>query len=189
MNITLIAILALLALAALSFIAMYNNLVGLKNQTHNGWRQIDVQLKRRHDLIPNLVNTVRGAMQFEQETLTRVIEARSRAVSARAIHDKAIEENGLTQALNKLFALAENYPQLRSNQNAMHLQEELVSTENRIGFARQFYNDVATRYNIAMESFPSNGVAGMFGFRRAELFEIPEAERGAVPAVNLDMRR
>lgn len=182
-----VIILAAFAVVFFSLVALYNNLVNLKNRAQNAWRQIDVQLRRRHDLVPNLVNTVRGTMKFEQETLSRVIEARARAVSAQGVHDKAVEENQLTQALGRLFALAENYPQLRSNQNAMMLQEELSSTENRIGFARQFYNDESTRYNIATETFPSNIVAHAAGFSRRELFEATGEERAQAPAVNLDL--
>ncbi|MGE5308721.1 MAG: LemA family protein [Deltaproteobacteria bacterium] len=188
MTITIIA-LAVFALAVFSAIAVFNSLVTLRNRAQNAWRQIDVQLRRRHDLIPNLVETVRGTMKFEQETLTGVIEARNRAVAARDVRDKAVEEDQLTRALGRLFALAENYPQLRSNANAMQLQEELVSTENRIAFARQLYNDLATRYNITTEVFPSNLIARMASFGRLELFEVPEEERTQVPQVNLGLKR
>lgn len=170
-------------------IATYNRLIGLRNQTQNAWRQIDVQLKRRHDLIPNLVNTVRGAMEFERDTLAQVMEARARAVSASGPADAARKEGELTQALGRLFALAENYPTLRSNENVRALQEELSSTENKIGFARQFYNDIATKYNIAQETFPSTLVASTFAFTRAELFEIQDAAERAVPAVDLSMKK
>jgi LemA protein len=143
--------LILVALALLVFwlIGSYNGLISLKNQALNGWKQIDVQLKRRHDLIPNLVETVKGIMKFEQDTLTKVIEARNKAISAQGIADKAAQENVLSGALRQLFALVENYPNLKSNENVSKLQEEIVSTENRISFARQFYNDIATRFNIA----------------------------------------
>ena len=130
-------------------VAVFNRLVGLRNQTTNGWRQIDVQLKRRHDLIPNLVSTVKGVMEFERDTLTQVVEARARATTATGPADAAVKEGVLTQALGKLFALAESYPQLHANENVRALQEELASTENKIGFARQFYNDIATSYNTA----------------------------------------
>src|SRR5678815_4204866 len=126
----------------------YNRLVGLRNQVQNGWRQIDVQLKRRHDLVPNLVNTVKGMMDFERGTLTAVIDARAKAMTATGPADASRKEGELTQALGKLFALAENYPQLKSNENVKMLQEELSGTENKIGFARQFYNDIATKFNI-----------------------------------------
>jgi LemA protein len=177
--------------AALAFfaIALYNRLIGLRNQTLNGWRQIDVQLKRRHDLIPNLVNTVRGAMEFERDTLTQVMEARARAVSATGPADSARKEGELSQALGRLFAVAENYPTLRANDNVKMLQEELTSTENKVGFARQFYNDIATRFNTAQQTFPSNMFASMLGFTPAELFEITDAAERQVPAVDLSMRK
>jgi LemA protein len=182
---TLVVVLALVAVVGLWAVVTFNRLVGLRNQTQNGWRQIDVQLKRRHDLVPNLVNTVRGAMDFERETLTRVMEARSRAVSASGPLDAARKEGELTQALGRLFALAENYPALRANENVKMLQEELTSTENKIGFARQFYNDIATKYNTAQQTFPPNLIAGPFGFKAAELFEVTDAAERAVPMVDL----
>jgi LemA protein len=154
----------------------------------NGWKQIDVQLKRRHDLIPNLVETVKGVMKFEQATLTQVIEARNKAISAQGIADKAVQENVLTGALRQLFALVESYPDLKSNQNVLKLQEEITSTENRIGFARQFYNDIATRFNIMQQTFPANMVAGMFGFKSGELFEIKEAQEKEPPKVDLNLK-
>ena len=167
----------------------YNRLVGLRNQVLNGWRQIDVQLKRRHDLIPNLVNSVRGAMEFERDTLTQVMEARARAVAATGPADAARKEGELSQALGRLFAVAENYPVLKANDSTRMLQEELTSTENKVGFARQFYNDIATKFNIAQQTFPSNLLASTFGFKPAELFEVTaEAER-QVPAVDLSMRK
>jgi len=137
-------------------IAKYNSLITLRNQTANGWKQIDVQLKRRHDLIPNLINTVKGQMQFEQDTLEKVIQARNAATTATGVADAAAKENVLTGALSKLFALVENYPNLKSNENVKQLQEELTSTENKISFSRQFYNDIATRFNIAQQTFPGN---------------------------------
>jgi len=170
-------------------VMQYNRLVTLRNQVQNGWRQIDVQLKRRHDLIPNLVNTVKGYMEFEQETLQKVIAARNAAVSATGVGDAAVKEGALTGALSKLFALAENYPTLKANENVRALQEELSSTENKIGFARQFYNDIATRFNIATEMFPGNVIAGMFGFKRSELFEIQDAQDRDVPNVDLSLKK
>jgi len=169
-------------------IASYNRLVWLRNQTANGWRQIDVQLKRRHDLIPNLVNAVRGSMDFERDTLTAVMEARAKAVSASGPADAAQKEGQLTQALGRLFAVAENYPNLKSNDNVKMLQEELSSTENKVGFARQFYNDLATQFNTAQQVFPTAIFAGMFGFKPAELFEITDAADRAVPTVDLSRR-
>jgi LemA protein len=170
-------------------IAKYNGLITLRNQAQNGWKQIDVQLKRRHDLIPNLVNTVRGQMKFEQETLEKVIQARNSAISAKGIADSAAKEDVLSGALNKLFALVENYPQLKSNENVKQLQEELTSTENKISFARQFYNDIATKFNIAQQVFPTNIIAAVFNFTTSELFEIKaEAER-EVPNVDLTLKK
>jgi LemA protein len=177
----------LIIVAALAFwaIGSYNRLVGFRNQVANGWRQIDVQLKRRHDLIPNLVNTVRGAMDFERDTLTAVMDARARAMSATGPADAAQKEGQLTQALGRLIAVAENYPTLRANENVKMLQEELSSTENKVGFARQFYNDIATKFNTAQQVFPTNIFAGMFGFKPAELFEITDAAEREVPTVDL----
>jgi len=181
-------ILGILIIAALWVIAAYNGLISLKNQVLNGWKQIDVQLKRRHDLIPNLVETVKGVMKFEQNTLTQVIEARNKAIAAQSIGDKAVQENMLTGALRQLFALVENYPNLKSNENVSKLQEELVSTENRIGFSRQFYNDIATKFNISQQTFPTNIIAGMFGFKAAELFEVTDASERQVPKVDLNIK-
>jgi LemA protein len=181
--------LVIVAAIVLWVIAGYNRLVGLKNQKDNGWKQIDVQLKRRHDLIPNLMNTVRGSMEFERDTLTAVMDARARAMAATSPAAASRTEGELTQAIGRLFAVAENYPQLKSNENVKMLQEELSGTENKIGFARQFYNDIATKYNIARETFPSNLIAGSFQFAPAELFEIADAADRAVPTVDLSMKR
>jgi LemA protein len=180
-----VVLIVVVVVIALWVIGMYNRLIGLKNQKDNGWKQIDVQLKRRHDLIPNLVNTVRGVMEFERDTLTAVMEARNKAMTATGPVDASAKEGVLTQAIGRLFAVAENYPQLKSNENVKMLQEELSGTENKIGFARQFYNDIATKYNIARETFPSNLIAGSFGFTPAELFEIKDDAERAVPSVNL----
>jgi LemA protein len=185
---TLFILLGIVALNVLWAIGSYNRLVGLRNQVANGWRQIDVQLKRRHDLIPNLVNTVRGAMDFERDTLTAVMEARNKALSATGPADAAQKEGQLTQALGRLFAVAENYPALRSNENVKMLQEELSSTENKVGFARQFYNDIATKFNTAQQVFPTNIFANTFGFKPAELFEITDAGDREVPVVDLSRR-
>jgi LemA protein len=189
---TMIAAVVLAVLIGIGFMWVafsYNKLILLKNETLNGWKQIDVQLKRRYDLIPNLVETVKGVMKFEQETLTRVIEARNKAVSAQGVAEKAVQENMLTGALRQLFALVESYPQLKSNDNAAKLQEELISTENRIGFARQFYNDIATKFNIAQQSFPTNVIAGMFGFKNAELFEVAGEQEKQAPKVDLNLNK
>ena len=182
-------ILGALVLLVLWVIAAFNSLVSLKNQTLNGWKQIDVQLRRRHDLIPNLVETVKGVMSFEQKTLTMVIEARNKAISAQGVAEKAVQENMLSGALRQLFALVENYPNLKSNENVSKLQEELTSTENRIGFARQFYNDIATKFNIAQQTFPTNTIAGMLGFKAAELFEITDAAERELPKVDLNINK
>jgi LemA protein len=177
----------LAVLAAIWAIWRYNNLITLKNQVTNGWKQIDVQLKRRHDLIPNLIASVKGEMQFEQDTLQKVILARNSAVAARGVADAADKENQLTQTLSRLFALAENYPQLKSNEGVRSLMEELSSTENKIGFARQFYNDIATRFNIAQQVFPDSFIAKTFNFQPVELFEIKEAAEREVPKVDLSL--
>jgi LemA protein len=166
----------------------YNNLVSLKYQVANAWKQIDVQLKRRHDLIPNLIAAVRGEMQFEQDTLEKVIAARNSAVAARGVADTAEKENALTQTLSRLFALAENYPNLKANESVRALMEELTSTENKVGFARQYYNDVATRFNTAQNVFPDNFIAQAFKFQPVELFEITEPAEREVPKVDLNIR-
>jgi LemA protein len=181
----LLALLAVVALLAVWIIVSYNRLVSMRNQTFNGWRQIDVQLKRRHDLIPNLVNAVRGSMDFERDTLTAVMEARSKALTATGPADAAQKEGQLSQALGRLLAVAENYPTLKSNDNVKMLQEELSGTENKVGFARQFYNDIATNFNTAQQVFPANLFAAAFGFKPAELFEITTPADRDVPTVDL----
>jgi LemA protein len=178
-------LLIVLAAVVLWLIGAFNRLIALKGQVANGWKQIDVQLKRRHDLIPNLVDTVRGAMTFERETLEAVIQARTRAVSAEGVHDVAQAENMLTQALGKLFALQEAYPELKAVANISELQEELASTENRIAFSRQHYNDVATSFNVAQAQFPTSLVAGLAKATPAELWEIVDDAERAVPKVDL----
>jgi len=181
-------LLGMLVLVILWMIAVYNGLVTKRNDVQGSWKQIDVQLNRRHDLIPNLVTTVKGVMEFEQDTLEKVISARAKAVGATGPQSKAEAENMLTQALGKLFAVMESYPDLKSNQNVMQLQEELTSTENRIAFARQLYNDLVANYRTALEIFPNNIVSSMFNFQAEEYFEAPEATR-ATPAVNLSLRK
>ena len=180
-------LLAVLALAVFWLVGAYNSLIGLKNQVANAWKQIDVQLKRRHDLIPNLVGTVKGAMEFERSTLEAVISARNRAVSASGVRATAQAEGELTQALGRFFAVAEAYPELKSNQNVLQLQEELTSTENKIGFARQLYNDVATQYNTKQAQIPTNLVAGLAKATPAELWAIEDAAERAVPKVDLSL--
>ena len=182
-------VLAVVAVSVLWVIVKYNGLVTLRNQVLNGWKQIDVQLKRRHDLIPNLVNTVKGIMEFEQETLEKVVAARSAAMGAHGAKDAAQKEGALTDALSKFFVVVEQYPQLRSSENVRQLQEELTSTENKISFARQFYNDIATKFNIGQQVFPGNIIANMFKFQTAELFEIKAAEEREVPKVDLSLKK
>jgi len=183
-----IALLVVLALLVFWLIGAYNKLISLKNQVVNAWKQIDVQLKRRHDLIPNLVNTVKGAMDFERGTLEAVIAARNKAVGATGVAQVAKAEGELSQALGRFFALSENYPQLKATENVKQLQEELTSTENKIGFARQLYNDVATEFNTRQMQFPTNLVAGLAKAEPAELWEIEDAGERAVPQVDLSMR-
>lgn len=178
-------LLVILVVLGLWVMSAYNGLISLKNQTVNGWKQIDVQLKRRHDLIPNLVNTVKGAMDFERTTLEAVISARNKAVNASGVPATAKAEGELTQALGRLFALTEAYPQLKATGNVAQLQEELVSTENKIGFARQFYNDIATQYNTRQMQFPTNLVAGLAKATPADLWEITDAGDRALPTVDL----
>lgn len=175
-------------IAAMWAIWRYNNLVSLKYQVANAWKQIDVQLKRRHDLIPNLIAAVRGEMQFEQDTLEKVIAARNSAVAARGVAETAEKENALTQTLSRLFALAENYPNLKANESVRSLMEELTSTENKVGFARQYYNDVATRFNTAQQVFPDSLIAQTFKFQPVQLFEISEPAEREVPKVDLNIR-
>ena len=163
-----------------AFIGIYNGLVGKRVETQNAWSQIDVQLKRRYDLIPNLVETVKGYASHEKETLERVIQARNAAMNARGVAEHAQAENALSGTLKTLFAVAESYPDLKANQNFLALQEELTATENRIGFARQHYNDVVSNYNTSLQTFPSNVLGGMFGFRAAEFFKLDAAEAAAV---------
>jgi LemA protein len=182
-------VLGIIALVAIWVIAKYNSLITLRNQVENGWKQIDIQLKRRHDLIPNLVDTVKGYMEFEQDTLRQVIEARNAAVSARGIANVASKEGELTGVLSKLFALMENYPNLKANESVKQLQEELTGTENKVGFSRQFYNDIATKFNIAQQVFPANIIASIFSFVKAELFQVENAGERAVPRVDLSLRK
>ena len=182
----------LVVVVAVAFwmIGAYNALVSLRNQVANAWKQIDVQLKRRHDLIPNLVNTVKGAMQFERETLDAVISARNQAVSAQAtgsVHATANAEAQLTSALNRLMVVVEAYPDLKATGNVAQLQEELTSTENKVAFARQLYNDTATQYNTKQQQFPTSLVAGLAKAEPAELWEITDVAERAVPHVDLSM--
>ncbi len=182
-----VAVLVVLACLVAWVVVGYNRLIRLRNQVANSWKQIDVQLKRRHDLIPNLTSAVKGALEFEQDTLRKVIEARDQAVAARGIEQTAAAENVLTKALRQLVAVVENYPDLRGTENVLRLQEELTTTENQIGFSRQHYNDVVMRFNTRQEVFPANLIAGVFGFERSDLFSAGESDR-ATPRVNLSLR-
>jgi len=161
-------------------VGIFNGLVSKRVETQNAWSQIDVQLKRRYDLIPNLVETVKGYASHEKETFERVTQARNQAFSARGPNEVAAAENVLSGALKSLFAVAEAYPELKANQNFLGLQEELTSTENKVGFARQHYNDSVSQYNTALMSFPGNIVGGMFAFKPAEFFELDAAQAAAI---------
>ena len=169
-----------LLVAVFAAIGIYNRLVTLRNRVDNAWSQIDVQLRRRYDLIPNLVETVKGYAKHEQETLEKVIQARNLAMSASGVAAQGEAENMLSGTLKSLFALAESYPDLKANQNFMMLQEELSGTESKIAYARQFYNDSVMSYNTSTQTFPSNILAGMFGFTEREYFEIEEAAKEPV---------
>jgi LemA protein len=174
------------------FIGAYNSLISLKNQVANAWKQIDVQLKRRHDLIPNLIETVRGAMSFERDTLEAVVAARNQAIAVErgnaSVAQTAQAESQLSGALSRLMVVVEAYPDLKATGNVAQLQEELTSTENKISFARQLYNDTATLYNTKQQQFPTNLVAGMAQATPVELWEITDAAERAVPKVDLSMK-
>lgn len=176
-------ILLLLIVAAILWVIFaYNNLITLKNQVANAWKQIDVQLKRRYDLIPNLVETVKGYMAYEKDVLQKVIEARASAMKATTPGEKGAAEGILGGALANLFAVAEAYPELKANQNMLQLQEELTSTENKIAFSRQFYNDLVMRYNTTQQVFPTNTIVNLFAgvFKIEEYFNVPETEKEVV---------
>jgi len=181
--ITLLVLLGIAAIFVLWAIAIYNGLIRTRNEIDNSWAQIDVQLKRRSDLIPNLVETVKGYASHERETLEKVIQARNMAVSAKNIDERMEAENMLTGALKTLFAVSEAYPDLKANTNFMALQEELTSTENKVAFARQFYNDRVLSFNNQRETFPSNIVAGMFNFQSRPYFEVVELAQREAPRV------
>jgi len=188
-----IIVLAIIVVIVIWAILAYNGLVTLRNQVENAWRQIDVQLKRRYDLIPNLVNAVKGAMDFEKSTLEAVIQARNQAVKVNAAGPEAIRqisqaENALSSALSRLMVVVEQYPQLKATGNIGQLQEELTSTENKVSFARQLYNDTATHYNTKQQQFPTNLVAGIAKAQVADLWEIEEQTERAVPQVDLSTK-
>lgn len=179
-----VVLLAAVIIGALCFVGIYNSLIRLKNQVKNAWSQIDVQLKRRHNLIPNLVKTAKGYMEHERGTLESVTQARSRAMSAEGVGEKSKAEGALSGAIGKFFLVVENYPDLKANQNFLALQEELTSTENKIAFARQSYNDQVLFFNNKIQMFPSNIVAGMFNFEVEEFFEIEDKGERGVPKVD-----
>ena len=176
-------ILILLIIAVIfagTIVGMYNGLIIKRNRIDNAWSQVDVQLKKRYDLIPNLVNTVKGYASHEKELFVKVTEARSQAVSAQSVAEKAQAENQLTQTLKSLFAVAENYPDLKASQNFLMLQEELSGVENKIAYARQFYNDSVLSYDNARETFPTSIIAGIFNFQPKDYFKMEETEREPV---------
>ncbi len=170
----------LVAVVILWIILMYNSFVRVYNQVKNAWAQIDVQLKRRTDLIPNLIESVKGYMKHEKEVLTQVTQARTALMNAQTPAENAQADNMLSGALKSLFAVSENYPDLKANTNFLQLQEELVGTENKVAYSRQHYNDMVMRYNTKLESFPNNLFSGMFGFKREESFQAAEADKEPV---------
>jgi LemA protein len=169
--------LATIVLVSVGAILIYNRLVFYKNEVQNAWKQIDVQLKRRHDLIPNLVSVVKGYMAYERDTLERVVSARAVALSSPGVRERAASESLLTLALHRLFAVMENYPVLKSNESVLELQEELKSTENKIAFSRQFYNDLVANFRTKMEVFPNSIIAALFGFSKVEYFSAEEEDK------------
>ena len=172
----LVIVLIIIGVVAIAAIGIYNGLITLRNRADNAWAQVDVQLRRRYDLIPNLVETVKGYAAHEKETFQKVTEARSQAINAGTVAEQGKAENMLTGALQSLFAVVESYPDLQANQNFLMLQEELAGTEGKISYARQFYNDTVMKFNTKQQVFPSNIIAGMFNFQEKEYFEIEEAE-------------
>lgn len=174
---TLWIIIIVLAVFVLLVIFLYNALIRLRNQVKNSWAQIDVQLKRRNDLIPNLVNTVKGYMKHEKSTLTEITKARTAMMNAKSVDKKAEASNQLTDTLKSLFAVSENYPDLKANQNFLQLQEEITGTENKISYARQHYNDIVMVFNTKIQKSPNNMFANMLGFKQENLFEATEAEK------------
>ncbi len=180
----LIIILIIIVVAVLLTISMYNSLIRLRNQVKNAWSQIDVQLKRRHDLIPNLIETVKGYMTHERETLQNITNARSQAMNATGVKERAQAEGELSGAMSKFFLVVENYPDLKANQNFLSLQEELTSTENKISFSRQNYNDQVLFYNNKIQSFPANMMAGVFNFKDEAFFQVEDKADREVPKVS-----
>lgn len=182
----LIIVLIVLAVVVLLVISMYNSLIQLRNRVKNAWSQIDVQLKRRHDLIPNLIQTVKGYMTHEREIMENITKYRSQAMDAKSVGEKAQTEGLLSGALGQLRVQVENYPDLKANQNFLALQEELTSTENKISFARQNYNDEVLSYNNKIQMFPSNILAGMFNFKQEEFFQVEDVKEKEVPKVSFN---
>jgi LemA protein len=172
----LVVVLAIIGVVIVAGIGIYNGLITLRNRADNAWAQVDVQLRRRYDLIPNLVETVKGYAKHEREVFQKVTEARAQAINAGTVGEQGQAENMLSGALKSLFAVAENYPDLKANQNFLMLQEELAGTEGKIAYARQFYNDTVMKFNTKQQVFPSNMIANMFGFKEKEYFEIEEPE-------------
>jgi len=172
----LVILLIIIGVVAVAAIGIYNGLITLRNRADNAWAQVDVQLRRRYDLIPNLVETVKGYAKHEREVFQKVTEARAKAIDAGTVKEQGEAENMLTGALKSLFAVVENYPDLKANQNFLMLQEELAGTEGKISYARQFYNDTVMKFNTKQQVFPSNIIAGMFNFQEKEYFEIEEPE-------------
>ena len=183
MALSLIIILAIIVILVLWMFGMYNGLVRMRNQVKNAWSQIDVQLKRRHDLIPNLVETARGYMKHERETLEAITKARNLAVQANGVAEQGKAEGQLNEAISRFLVVVENYPDLKASQNFLALQEELTTTENKVSFSRQFYNDQVQRFNTKIESVPTNIMANMFNFKQAEFFEIEVAAEREAPQV------
>ena len=176
-------VLILAAIFVIAFVASYNKLVSMRNEVKNAWAGIDVQLKRRYDLIPNLVETVKGYLTHEKSVLENVVKARQQAIDVSGVKEQGKAENALTQSLRSLFAVVENYPNLKANQNILSLQEELASTENKISFSRNHYNDSVMNLNTAIEQFPTNVLANTFAFKKEELFEIEDASVREAPKV------
>ncbi len=177
-------VLAIVVVIILSIVGAYNSLVGLRNQVKNSWSQIEVQLKRRHDLIPNLIESVKGYMQHERGTLDTLTKARTQAIGAQTVGERAKAEGALSGALGRLMVSVENYPDLKANQNFLALQEELSSTENRIAFARQNYNDQVLAFNNKIQMFPSSLIASSFSFTKEEFFELEDKSEKEVPKVS-----
>lgn len=172
----LVIVLIIIGVVAVAAIGIYNGLITLRNRADNSWAQVDVQLRRRYDLIPNLVETVKGYAAHEKEVFLKVTEARAQAINAGTVAEQGKAENMLTGALKSLFAVVESYPDLKANQNFLMLQEELAGTEGKIAYARQFYNDTVMKFNTKQQVFPSNIIASMFNFQEKEYFEIEEPE-------------